>query len=139
MWVTARSGAGNVMTASSHANRHASASAQHAAAIRPEHVAHEHADMHRILLAYRAGDSARRAMYAAAQLARAVDAQVGVISVVPLYPDRGGESVAPWDDHDAHHDDLLEAQAVFRASGIEPDLIERVGDPAQVIDYEANV
>jgi len=95
--------------------------------------------MHRILLAYRAGDSARRAMYAAAQLARAVHAQVGVISVVPLYPDRGGESVAPWDDHDAHHEDLLEAQAVFRASGIEPDLIERVGDPAQVIDYEANV
>ena len=93
--------------------------------------------MHRILLAYRAGDSARRAMYAAAQLARAVHAQVGVISVVPRYPDRGGESVAPWDSHDDHREDLREAQAVFRASGIEPDLIERVGHPAELIDYEA--
>jgi nucleotide-binding universal stress UspA family protein len=93
--------------------------------------------MHRILLAYRAGDSARRAMYAAAQLARAVHAQVGVISVVPLYPDRGGESVAPWDGHEEHREDLREAQAVFRASGIEPDLIERVGHPATLIDYEA--
>jgi nucleotide-binding universal stress UspA family protein len=76
-------------------------------------------------------------MYAAAQLARTVHAHVGVISVVPLYPGRGGESVAPWDDHDVHREDLREAQAVFRASGIEPDLIERVGDPAELIDDEA--
>jgi nucleotide-binding universal stress UspA family protein len=94
----------------------------------------DHRGMHRILLAYREGESARRALYAAAQLARALHAQVGVISVIPLYPDRGRKSIAPWDDHDVHRDDLLEAQAVFRASGIEPDLIECVGEPGERID-----
>lgn len=93
--------------------------------------------MHRILLAYREGESARRAMYATAQLARALHAHVGVISVVPLYPDRAGATVAPWDDREMHREDLREAQAVFRASGIEPELFERVGEPSKLIDQVA--
>ena len=93
--------------------------------------------MKRILLAYRAGESAQRALYAAAQLARAVHAQVGVISVVPLYADRGRGRVAPWDDQRCHRDDLLEAQRILRANGIEPVLIEAVGEPAELIDQEA--
>lgn len=93
--------------------------------------------MRKILVAYDGGSSARRALYAAAQLARAIHAQVGVISVVPLYPDRGRATEAPWDGHDLHLEDLAEAAAVFQASGIEPELIKRVGEPAELIDREA--
>jgi nucleotide-binding universal stress UspA family protein len=93
--------------------------------------------MNRILVAYHGGESARRALYAAAQLARAIHAQVGVITVVPLYPDRGRSTTAPWDDAAVHRKDLAEAEAIFQASGIEPELIELVGEPAEVIEREA--
>jgi nucleotide-binding universal stress UspA family protein len=93
--------------------------------------------MHKILVAYDGGIAARRALYAAAQLARATHAQVGVISVIPLYPDRGRSTVAPWDDQGRHREDLQEAEAVFNASGIEPELIELVGEPAELIEREA--
>jgi nucleotide-binding universal stress UspA family protein len=93
--------------------------------------------MNRILVAYHGGESARRALYAAAQLARAIHAQVGVISVVPLYPDRGPATPAPWDDSAKHQQDLADAEAVLRANGIEPELIELVGEPAELIEREA--
>lgn len=93
--------------------------------------------MNRILVAYHGGEAARRALYAAAQLARAVHAQVGIISVVPLYPNRGPDAPAPWDDVDKHQRNLEEAERVFRASGIEPELINLAGEPAQLIGREA--
>lgn len=93
--------------------------------------------MQKILVAYHGGDAARRALYAAAQLARAVHAQVGVISIVPLYPDRGPNTPAPWDDAAKHQLDLEEAEAVFQASGIEPELINLTGEPAMLIEREA--
>lgn len=93
--------------------------------------------MNRILVAYHGGESSRRALYAAAQLARAIHAQVGVISVVPLYPDRGRPTIAPWDDVERHREELAEAEAVLHASGIEPELIELVGEPAELIEREA--
>lgn len=91
----------------------------------------------KILVAYDGSEAARRALYKAAQLARATHALVGVISVVPLYHDRGRPSVAPWDDEDRHREDLAEAEAVFKASGIEPELIEVVGSPAERINEVA--
>lgn len=93
--------------------------------------------MNRILVAYHGGDSARRALYAAAQLARATHAHVGIISVVPLYPSRGPDQPAPWDDADKHQRDLEEAERVFRASGIEPELISLTGEPAALIEQAA--
>ena len=95
--------------------------------------------MHKILVAYHGGDAARRALYAAAQLARAIHAQVGVISVVPLYPDRGPSTPAPWDDAAKHQQDLQDARAVFEASGIEPELISLTGEPAAMIEQEAEI
>jgi nucleotide-binding universal stress UspA family protein len=97
----------------------------------------DHGAMNRILVAYHGGDSARRALYAAAQLARAIHAQVGVISVVPLYPNRGPSTPAPWDDAVKHGRDLEEALAVFAASDIEPELISVTGEPAALIEREA--
>ena len=91
-------------------------------------------DAVKILVAYDGGSAARRALYKAAQLARATRAPVGVISVVPLYHDRGRPSVAPWDDRERHRQNLEEAQSVFRASGIDADLIEAVGRPADQIN-----
>lgn len=93
--------------------------------------------MNRILVAYDGGESARRALYAAAQLARAIHAQVGVISVVPLYPDRGRSTTAPWDGVEQHREELAEARRVLQASGIEPELIDLIGEPAELIEREA--
>jgi nucleotide-binding universal stress UspA family protein len=93
--------------------------------------------MNRILVAYHGSEAARRALYAAAQLARAVNAQVGIISVVPLYPNRGPDAPAPWDDVAKHQRDLEEAERVLRASGIEPELITLAGEPAELIEREA--
>jgi nucleotide-binding universal stress UspA family protein len=87
----------------------------------------------KILVAYDGGQAARRALYKAAQLARATHAVVGVISVVPLYPQRGRATIAPWDGPERHRRDLAEAQSVFNASGIEPELIEAIGSPAEQI------
>ena len=91
----------------------------------------------KILLAYDGGASARRALYRAAHLARVAQASVGVISVVPLYRERGRPIIAPWDDRARHREDLEAAQAVFNANGIEPELIEVVGSPAELINRVA--
>jgi len=93
--------------------------------------------MHKILVAYHGGEAARRALYSAAQLARAIHAPVGVISVVPLYPNRGPDAPAPWDGAAQHQEHLEEAGRVFRASGIEPELINLAGEPARLIEREA--
>lgn len=93
--------------------------------------------MTNILVAYNGGDHSRRALATAAGLARATLAKVGVISVVPLLPDRGRASVAPWDDATVHRARLEEADDYLRRSGIEPELIEVVGEPAHTIEAVA--
>ena len=93
----------------------------------------------KILVAYDGGSAARRALYKAAQLARATHAQVGVISVVPLHMERGRPIVEPWDDQASHREHLAEADAVFKASGIEPELIEATGSPAEQIEEAAEI
>ena len=88
----------------------------------------------KILVAYDGGQAARRALYTAAHLARVSHAPVGVISVVPLYRERGRAIVEPWDDLSHHREALEEAQAVLNANGIEPELIQVVGRPAERIN-----
>jgi nucleotide-binding universal stress UspA family protein len=91
----------------------------------------------KILVAYDGGLAARRALYKAAHLARVTNAAVGVVSVVPVHQERGRSTIVPWDDQNRHRDDLEEADAIFKANGIEPELIEVVGNPAQRIDEVA--
>jgi nucleotide-binding universal stress UspA family protein len=93
--------------------------------------------MSRILLAYNGGDHSRRALATAAGLARATHAAVAVISVVPLLPDRGRASIAPWDGPEVHRERLEEAREYLERSGIEPELIEAVGEPAPTIEAVA--
>ena len=93
--------------------------------------------MSKILVAYNGSDAGQDALTTAARLAHATNAEVGVISVVPLVPMRGGETVDPWDDHAVHEEHLAEAKALLEARGIQPELIQKTGHPAQLIESVA--
>lgn len=88
--------------------------------------------MNKILLAYDGGEPARRALEQTIELARSFNAEVGVISVVPVRPGRA--PIDPWDDRTVHAEELLEARRLLREAGIEPVLIEPGGDPARTIE-----
>jgi nucleotide-binding universal stress UspA family protein len=88
--------------------------------------------MKRILLAYDGGDPARRALDTTIELAKLTGASVSVISVVPFHPGRiGGD---PWDSTEDHAQELLEARRALQEQGIEPELLEPIGDPAERIE-----
>ncbi len=89
----------------------------------------------KILLAYDGGEPAHRALELAADLARKYDANVAVVSVVPVHP--GRVPIDPWDDTPVHASQLAEAKRLLLAVGIEPALIERAGDPAHTIEQIA--
>ncbi|HEX8941125.1 MAG TPA: universal stress protein [Candidatus Limnocylindrales bacterium] len=88
--------------------------------------------MDKILVAYDGGEPARRALETAAELAHALGATVSVVSVVPFHP--GRTPVDPWDDSTVHAQELIEAKRYLLEQGIEPELIEPVGDPAPTIE-----
>ena len=91
--------------------------------------------MKRILVAYDGEAPARRALDLAASLAHAFDATIALVSVVPVHPRRLG--LDPWDDRTAHERQLQEARRILAGKGIEPELIEPYGDPAQTIERVA--
>ena len=86
----------------------------------------------KILVALSADDTARTATEMAIRLATALDAQVDVVSVVPLRT--AALPVDPWGDEPIHDRVLREADARFRSVGIEPRLHEPLGDPATRIE-----
>jgi nucleotide-binding universal stress UspA family protein len=88
--------------------------------------------MKKILLAYDGGEPARRALQATIELARAFQASVSVISVVPVHA--GRSPVDPWDDRTVHAQELIEAKELLIEAGIEPNLLEPAGDPARKIE-----
>lgn len=92
--------------------------------------------MKRILLAYDGTDEAKVALERTAELARGLAAEVGVVSVVPFRPGRGG-GIAPWDDHGVHSEQLAEARTALRAKGLDPALHRPAGDPANEVDRVA--
>jgi len=91
--------------------------------------------MKRILLAYDGTPAADTAMSTTVALAKALKAEVGVVSVVPVHP--GRTPVDPWDDRPVHTEQLERARRLLREYGIEPVLIEPAGDPAMMIEEEA--
>jgi len=91
--------------------------------------------MKKILLAYDGGEPARRALDHTIDLAKAFNAEVAVISVVPVHPGRA--PIDPWDDRTVHAEELLEARKLLREAGIEATLIEPGGDPAKTIERVA--
>ena len=88
--------------------------------------------MKKILLAYDGGEPAQKALLQTIELAKLFDAEVGVISVVPVHP--GRTPIDPWDDRTVHAEELLEARKQLREAGIEATLIEPGGDPAKTIE-----
>jgi nucleotide-binding universal stress UspA family protein len=88
--------------------------------------------MDKILVAYDGTEPARRALETAAALGKAFKARIGVVSVVPRHP--GRYPIDPWDDADVHANELLEAREALRQHGLEADLLEPVGDPAEMIE-----
>jgi nucleotide-binding universal stress UspA family protein len=91
--------------------------------------------MKKILVAYDGGQPAHRALDLAAELADKFEAQVGVVSVVPVHTGRA--PVDPWDDRAVHTTALAEAKAILVGHGIEPVLYEPAGDPAKTIEEVA--
>jgi nucleotide-binding universal stress UspA family protein len=91
--------------------------------------------MKKILVAYDGTEGAERALRTTIDLAKAFDAQVGVISVIPIHPAR--ITVDPWDDRPVHEEQLRKARAILVNEGIEPVLIEPAGPPAIEIENAA--
>ena len=92
--------------------------------------------MKRILLAYDGTPAADTALATTVILAKAVNAEVGVVSVVPVHP--GRTPVDPWDDRPVHAGQLERARQLLTEEGIEPVILsEPAGDPAIVIEEEA--
>lgn len=91
--------------------------------------------MHKILVGYDGGEPGQRALSTTIELAKALGASVSVISVVPRHPGRIAED--PWDDHDVHQSELLEARRALAEAGINAELIEPHGDPAVQIETVA--
>jgi nucleotide-binding universal stress UspA family protein len=88
--------------------------------------------MKRILLAYDGGEPARRALETTIELAKAFEATVSVVSVVPVHTGRA--PIDPWDDRGVHATELVEAKDLLMKAGIEPQLLEPAGDPARKIE-----
>jgi nucleotide-binding universal stress UspA family protein len=91
--------------------------------------------MKKILLAYDGGEPARRALQAAADLARAFHAPLSVVSVVPKVPDHpmGDASADPC----AQARELQDAKRLLAEMGIEAEVLEPSGDPAHRIEQIA--
>ena len=91
--------------------------------------------MKKILVAYDGTEPANHALATAIDLAKAFDAAIGVVSVVPVHP--GRSPIDPWDDPAVHADQLRQAQRILTEAGIEAQFHEPSGDPARVIERKA--
>ena len=91
--------------------------------------------MKRILLAFDGGEPALRALETTAELSKLTGATVAVVSVVPFHPGRVGGD--PWDSTEDHAHELLDARRILHDRGIEAELLEPIGDPAERIEEVA--
>ena|SRR5688572_20603637 len=92
--------------------------------------------MKRILVAYDGSEPARRALDTTIELAKASDALVTVVSVVPVHP--GRVPIDPWDDPRVHALELREAEQILAARGVTAEYMQPSGDPARKIEQLAD-
>ena len=85
----------------------------------------------RILIAYDGSAGGRRALDVGADLATALGASVGIVSVVPNRPEMPPDD--PWSETSAHAAELHEAQVILAAAGLESATHEPVGKPGNMI------
>jgi nucleotide-binding universal stress UspA family protein len=91
--------------------------------------------MRRMLVAYDGTEAARKALGVAVELAKALRADVALISVIPSHV--GWSSTNPCDDDSIHGLELCEAQEIVRQSGLDPTLLGHTGEPAETIERVA--
>jgi nucleotide-binding universal stress UspA family protein len=91
--------------------------------------------MKRMLVAYDGTEPARKALAVAIELAKALGADVSLISVVPSHV--GWTSTNPCNDDSIHGLELCQGQATVRMSGLEPTLLQETGGPAETIERVA--
>ena len=91
--------------------------------------------MKKILVAFDGTEPAEHALTTAIDLAKAFDASVGVVSVVPIHTGRA--PIDPWDDRPVHAEQLRQAQRILSEAGIEAQLHEPMGDPSRAIERTA--
>jgi nucleotide-binding universal stress UspA family protein len=91
--------------------------------------------MKKILVAYDGTEPADHALTTAIDLAKAFDASVGVVSVVPIR--MGRAPMDPWDDRPVHDEQLRQARRVLAEAGLEAQLHEPIGDPSRAIERTA--
>jgi nucleotide-binding universal stress UspA family protein len=91
--------------------------------------------MKRILVAYDASDSSRRALDRAAEIAEKFGAEVLVTSVAPLMVSspRSSGPIDPADTPADHEAELRDAQAHLRERGLDAQVVPATGDPAGAI------
>ena len=88
--------------------------------------------MKRILIAYDGGEPGRRALDTGIDLARKFNAELSVLSVVPMHP--GRVPMDPWDDRAIHEAALAEAREIVAAAGLEAHCLEEFGAVAPTIE-----
>jgi nucleotide-binding universal stress UspA family protein len=93
--------------------------------------------MHTIVVGYDGSDAAKRALERAVELVEN-GASVTVVSAVPLtLPGKGAvKPYTPWEEEE-HRQQLEEAKAALAAKGVASELVEGVGDAADVIVDQA--
>ena len=93
--------------------------------------------MKNILVAYDGGESAHRALRTGIDLAKRFDASLSLISVVPTHPGRA--RFDPWDDKPVHDRELAEVREIAAKHGVDAEVIEPTGSPAQAIEKIAEI
>jgi len=91
--------------------------------------------MKRILLAYDGTEHAQRALEMAADFAKRYEAPLSVVSAIPIHGGRA--QIDPWDDPATHRGQLQEARQLLLQFGIEAEMLEPAGDPAEAIERVA--
>ncbi len=91
--------------------------------------------MKTIVLGYDDTEPAKSALESTAELAKAFDANVIVVSVAPVLAPafHGIGPIDPVDPPELHREQLEHAKAVLGKSGIEADYQVALGDPADMI------
>lgn len=87
--------------------------------------------MKRILVAYDGEEPARRALAQGAELAKAFDGELAVVTVTPRgmgFPDD------PWNDRQAHERVLNDAASWLKLHGISARLYSPAGDPGRSVE-----